>query len=84
MRQSCLWLPSLMAIIPPTYPEFLDYRAEHEPDAQGSANINVGVHPISSSRPTHASTSTAFQMGLPRSEGSCARYVDTLLFVTRS
>jgi hypothetical protein len=79
-----------MTIIPPTYPEFLDYRAgaEHEPDAQGSANINVGVHSISSSRPTHASTSTststAFQMGLPRSEGSCARYVDTLLFVTRS
>ncbi|KAG1826118.1 uncharacterized protein BJ212DRAFT_1318121 [Suillus subaureus] len=28
-------------IIPPTYPEFLDYRAEHEPDAQGNANVDL-------------------------------------------
>ncbi|KAG1881830.1 hypothetical protein C8R48DRAFT_682409 [Suillus tomentosus] len=28
-------------IIPPTYPEFLDYRAEHEPDAQGIANVDL-------------------------------------------
>ncbi|KAG2129917.1 hypothetical protein DEU56DRAFT_741013 [Suillus clintonianus] len=28
-------------IIPPTYPEFLDYRAEHEPDAQGTANVDL-------------------------------------------
>ncbi|KAG2146588.1 uncharacterized protein EDB93DRAFT_468915 [Suillus bovinus] len=28
-------------IIPPTYPEFLDYRAEHEPDAEGNANVDL-------------------------------------------
>ncbi|KAG1783793.1 hypothetical protein EV702DRAFT_1055525 [Suillus placidus] len=28
-------------IIPPTYPEFLDYRAEHEPDAQGNVNVDL-------------------------------------------
>ncbi|KAG1755130.1 uncharacterized protein EDB91DRAFT_1242338 [Suillus paluster] len=28
-------------IIPPTYPDFLDYRAEHEPDAQGNANVDL-------------------------------------------
>ncbi|KAH7921788.1 hypothetical protein BV22DRAFT_1114224 [Leucogyrophana mollusca] len=26
-------------IIPPTYPDFLDYRAEHEPDAGGSVDL---------------------------------------------
>jgi hypothetical protein len=28
-------------IIPPTYPDFLDYRAEHEPNAQGKANVDL-------------------------------------------
>ncbi|KAG2077148.1 hypothetical protein BDR04DRAFT_1089473 [Suillus decipiens] len=28
-------------IIPPTYPEFLDYRAEHEPDVQGNPNVDL-------------------------------------------
>jgi len=28
-------------IIPPTYPDFLEYRAEHEPDAQGKANVDL-------------------------------------------
>ena len=28
-------------IIPPTYPEFLDYRAEHEPEVNGSSNIDL-------------------------------------------
>jgi hypothetical protein len=28
-------------IIPPTYPEFLDYRAEHEPEVNGSSNVNL-------------------------------------------
>jgi len=28
-------------IIPPTYPEFLDYRAEHEPEVDGSSNVDL-------------------------------------------
>lgn len=28
-------------IIPPTYPEFLDYRAEHEPEVNGSNNVDL-------------------------------------------
>ena len=28
-------------IIPPTYPDFLDYRAEHEPEATGSSSVDL-------------------------------------------
>jgi hypothetical protein len=28
-------------IIPPTYPKFLDYRTEHEPEVNGSSNVDL-------------------------------------------
>jgi hypothetical protein len=28
-------------IIPPTYPDFLEYRAEHEPEVNGSSNVDL-------------------------------------------
>ncbi|KAH7883729.1 hypothetical protein F5I97DRAFT_1813476 [Phlebopus sp. FC_14] len=30
-------------IIPPTYPDFLGYRAEHEPDAHGDGNVDLAT-----------------------------------------